>query len=202
MSSEDDWEADLASRVARALPEHTTRGFFLQSYMEQLRALGDEALLGQALALCGHGPIMEFFNYPVSSQLRVLALLMPSLVARHGSASAALRVLGRQGVSRFLSSTAGSMLLKLSGQGPKRIVGHAPIGYRMSSSVGEHSLVWQGPRSGRWTMREQFLPPAFHEGLLLELLDRGGAHAPRVVSRVRGLMDFEFDLSWEDPPVG
>lgn len=196
-SSGYDWEYDFALRLAKAPPSVKARGFFLQSYLRQLRALGDEALLARGLAMCGSGPLIELFEYPVTLQLRLLGLLMPSLVARHGSGTAALRAVGSQDVLRFLESTTGRLLIKLTGRDPKRLLTHTPLGYRMSSAPGEHIQDWRGPRSCYWIMKDQIMPLAFHEGLLQELLRWGGARNARVVGLQTTLMNSEYEISWD-----
>ena len=192
-----DWESDFALRVAKAPPSVKARGFFLQAYLRQLRALGDEELLAQGLALCGSGPLIELFEYPIDLQLRLLGLLMPSLVARHGDSTAALRAVGSQDALRFLESTTGRLLLKLTGKDPKRLLTHTPLGYRMSSAPGEHIQEWSGPRSCYWVMKDQIMPLAFHEGILQQLLRWGGARNFRVVGRQTRLMDSEYEISWD-----
>lgn len=196
MSSAYDWESDFAVRMARASPSLKARGFFLQAYLQHLRSLGDEALLARALALCGPGPLIELFEYPVRLQLELLALRMPSLVARHGDGTEALRVVGREDVMRFLESTTGRLLTKLTGRDPKRLLSHTPLGYRMSSALGEQTQEWHGPRDCRWVMKDQMMPLAFHEGIMLGLLDWGGARDARVVGRQLSLLDSEYRISW------
>lgn len=197
MSLADDWESDFALRLARVHPAHTFRGLLLQPYLDQLRALGDESLLARGLALRGPLPFVELFHYPARLQVQLLSLLMPSLLAQHGDAPSALRAVGRQAMGRFLSSSTGRLLLKLSGQEPRRLLTHAPMGYRMVSSVGQHTQEWPSPRHCHWLMRDQLLPCPYHEGMLLELLERGGACKARVVGRQTALLDSEYDISWE-----
>ena len=197
VSSGYEWEADLARRLARVHPTHMIRGLFLQSYLEQLRELGGEALWQQGLTLCGPAPLVELFRYPVRLQLQLLSLLMPLLVARHGDAEAGLRALGRQGIIKFLSSYTGRLLVKLAGRDTKRILSHAPMGFQVATDFGQHLLEWRSPRDCHWTMVNQFLPCAFHEGVLLGLLESGDARNGRVVGRQTDLMNSEHDISWE-----
>lgn len=197
MSSGYDWESDFAARLAKSSPALKARGFFLQAYLQHLRALGDEALIARALALCGSGPLIELFEYPVSLQLELLALRMPSLVAQHGDGTAALRRVGREDAMRFVTSTTGRMLIKLTGKDPKRLLSHTPLGYRMSSALGEQRQDWRGPRDCHWVMKDQMMPLAFHEGIMLGLLDWGGARNGRVVGRQLTLLDSEYEISWD-----
>ena len=196
MSLETDWESDFARRVAEVPSGHTIRGLFLQSYLEKLRALGDEALLARGLLLCGNAPPVELFLYPVQVQLQLLTLLMPSLISQYGDAASALRVVGRQNVSRFLSTAPGRLLMKLSGRDPRRLLTHAPMGYRIVASMGEHFQTWSTPRQCHWHMRRQMMPMPFHEGRLRELLEQGQARDAQVVGRQTSLFECEFDITW------
>ena len=197
VSAGDDWEADLERRLARVRPEHTIRGLFLQSYLGQLRVLGGEPLWERGLALCGSAPLVELFHYPVRTQLQLLGLLMPLLVERHGTAAVGLRALGRECIGDFLSSYTGRFLVRLAGTDARRMLNHSPMGYRVATGFGEHSLEWRGPRHCHWTMRDVFLPCAYHEGQLTGILERGGAREVRMNGRQTDLLDCEYDISWE-----
>ena len=196
MSSEFDWETDFARRLARVQPEHTIRGIALRSHLEQLRALGDEALLARGLALCGNAPPVELFYYSEQVQLQLLSLLMPSLIARHGDAVSALRAAGRWSVSCFLASGPGRLVLKIARGAPRHLLTHTPMGYRLMSNACEHSPTWLGPQHCVWRMHNEMMPGRFHVGIILELLDQSGARDPRVVCRQTSLLDCEFDVSW------
>lgn len=196
-SSGEGWEVDLARRLEQARPAHTVRGLFLQSYLEQLRALGGEELLKQGLALCEHTRPVELFRYPVHTQLQLLSLLMPHLVAQHGEAAAGLRALGHLCINHFLSSYTGQLLLRLGGRDPNRILNHVPLGYQLASGFGKHTLRWRGPRHCHWAMTNQYLPRAYHEGVFQGILEHSDARAVRVAGHQTALLDSEYDISWD-----
>lgn len=191
------WERDLAQRLALATPADTARGLFLRSTSEAIRALGDEGLVRRCLEACEHEQFVEFFHYPIRWHLRMISLSLAPLAARHGCGTRGLRLLGRLGASAFLASQAGRMLLMLAAGERKRLVECAPMGFRMSSSYGKHTLRWTGPASVHWRMERVFMPYPFLEGVFLALLESTGAPNVRVVGCQTGALDSEYDISWE-----
>ena len=191
------WARDLVRRQSLATPTDTLRGMFLRGTLESIQELGDEALVERCREACAHEDFVELFSYPVRLQLQLMSVALEALAARHGSCEQALRLLGRKAVGDFLASKSGKMLLVLGGGEASRLLLNAPTGYRVSTSYGEHSLRWLGPTSCRWTMKRQFMPPPFEEGLLAGLLENTRARNVRVVGRQTDVLDSEYDISWE-----
>ena len=69
--------------------------------------------------------------------------------------------------------------------------------YRVSLGFGEREGAWTGPRSAHFVMRGDFLPPPFHEGVLMAMLERLNARKVRVCGRQTGVLDSEYELSWQ-----
>jgi uncharacterized protein (TIGR02265 family) len=191
------WERDLARRLSLATPADTTRGLFMRSTSEAILALGDEGLVRRCREACAYEQFVEFFHYPIRLQLQMMALALAPLAARHGCGTRSLRLLGRRGASAFLASQAGRMLLMLAGGERKRLMECAPMGFRMSSSYGKHTLRWTGPASVHWRMERVFMPYPFLEGVFLGVLESSGASNVRVVGCQTGALDSEYDISWE-----
>lgn len=191
------WERELAQRLALATPSDTTRGLFMRSTSEAIRALGDEGLVRRCLEACEHEQFVEFFHYPIRLQLQMISLALAPLAARHGCGTRGLRLLGRRGASAFLASQAGRMLLTLAGGERKRLMECAPMGFQMSSNHGKHTLRWTGPASVHWRMERVFMPYPFLEGVFLTVLESLAAPNVRVVGCQTGALDSEYDISWE-----
>ncbi|REG26692.1 uncharacterized protein (TIGR02265 family) [Archangium gephyra] len=194
---EDFWARDLAQRVALATPSDTAWGVFLRGTLEAIRVLGDEGLVRRCLEICGHEQPVEFFRYPVRWRLQMLSLCLEALAARHGGSVKALRLVGRQGMSNFLCSHAGTLLLKLAGSDRKRVLEGAPAGFRMGLSYGKHVTRWLGPACFHWSMEREFMPLPLMEGVLQVLVESTGARNVRVVGRQTGALDSQYELSWE-----
>jgi uncharacterized protein (TIGR02265 family) len=193
----DFWTMDLARRTELATPADTVRGMFLRGTLDAIRRLGDDALVNRCLETCGHEKFVELFNYPVRLELQILSVAVEALAARHGGCEQVLRLLGRQAVSDFLGSNTGRLLLVVSGGDPKRLLNSTPTGYRVSVSYGEHTLRWMELTRCLWTMKREFMPYPWEEGVFQVLLEKTKARNVKVVGRQTGALDSEYDISWE-----
>ncbi len=187
---------EWARRMDVATSEDLARGLFSQSVLKSLRVLGDEELAGRGARACGQERFVEFFNYPIRVFLQMLAAAMPGLAERHGDAEQALWLLGHCSAMDFLESESGRALQVLVRGEPKRLVSHLPWAYQVALT-GERSVKWLGPQCCRLTMQRDFLPAAFHEGMLVAMLERLNASKVKVVGRQTGRLDSEYDISWQ-----
>jgi uncharacterized protein (TIGR02265 family) len=189
-------DREWASRMDLATSEDIARGLFSQSVLKSLRVLGDEELARRSARVCGQERFVEFFNYPIRVLLQMLSTAMPALAQRHGDAEQALWLLGHCAAMDFLESESGRTLQVLVRGEPKRLVNNLPWAYQVAMT-GERSVKWLGPQSCRFTMQRDFLPAAFHEGMLVAMLERLNASTVKVVGRQTGRLESEFDISWQ-----
>jgi uncharacterized protein (TIGR02265 family) len=91
----------------------------------------------------------------------------------------------------------GRTIFAIAGRDPKRIVAAGPAGYRSAVSYGERTVEWRGERTARMVFRRDFMVPAFHRAVILAALEASDAKQPRVEARPLGLLDSEYDISWE-----
>jgi len=190
-------DEDLEARLAMASPSDAARGMFLRSTVEAVRALGDESLVRRCLEVGGEEKVVDFFVYPIATNLRMVFAAARMLEGRYGSVNAAMRQLGRRAADSFLSSTAGLALQMLSRGDAKRLVGNLPSTYRASVSFGVRSVLWTGPTSGRLTMRREFMPYPFHEGVLLGVLEKSQAKRVQVRGYQLSTLESDYEISWE-----
>lgn len=193
----DVWARDLARRLELATPEDSVRGMFLRGMLESVRELGDEALVQRCLEACGHENFVDFFSYPTALELRIISVALEPLAVRYGSFEEGLRMLGRHAVNVFLCSHAGRMLVMVAGGNPKMLVTSAPTCYRFGASYGQHHLQWMGQTRCLWTMKREFKPYPYQEGVFMAFLEKTSARNVRVVGRKTGDLDSELDISWE-----
>ncbi|WP_083682218.1 TIGR02265 family protein [Archangium sp. Cb G35] len=193
------WLEDLARRRTFVKPEeHTIRGFFFNGVLENLRTLGDEALVRRCLEACGQERFMDFFSYSTDSMFLILSTALPTLAERHGGAEAALRQMGYQASTDFLASVAGrAMMLLAQGRSPKPLISSLPAAFRVAMSYGSVQVEWLGPRQGRINARGSFMSPPFIEGLLLKVLEAAGARGTQATARPSGALDIVCEFSWE-----
>ncbi|WNG40054.1 TIGR02265 family protein [Archangium minus] len=190
-------EEDLAQRLALASPSDTARGMFLRATLDAVRTLGDEEAVRLCQRASGEEKLVDFFIYPVSANLRMVFTAARMLEARCGGFDEALRQLGYKAAESFLASAAGMALQLLAKGDVKRLVGHLPSAYRASVSFGVRSVLWTGPTSGRLTMRREFMPYPFHEGVLLGVLRKVNARGAQVRGHQLSTLESDYDVSWE-----
>ncbi|MGZ3459559.1 MAG: TIGR02265 family protein, partial [Archangium sp.] len=175
-----DWKHDCEMRLVHVGPQDTVRGLFLNGTLETIRLLGGEQVAKDCLEACGQERFVDVFSYSIGLQLRMISVAMPSLMTRVGSCELVLWQLGRRAAMDFLQSTAGKMLLTLARKEPKRLVNSLPSAYKASVSYGTQQVEWSGPKSGRVIMKREFMPHAFHSGMVEMLLEMAGATGVKV----------------------
>lgn len=191
-----DWVRTLEQLLELASSQDTARGLFLSRTLEAVRELGDEAALARCQEVLGRQRLMDFVNYPVSVLVRLTLAAVRELSARHGGAEQVLRLLGQKAAVGLMSSSVGTAMHTRTANGDEHISSSLQAIYKVSSNYGERSMVWLGPKHGRFTMRRSFLPMPYHEGAMVEVLARLGAREPRVQGRMLGPLDSEYDFSW------
>lgn len=193
-----EWEEGSAwrQRQAQASSEDMVRGLFLRSSLRAIRAMGDEALAQACVSACGQARFFDFFSYPVRIHLEMMATAVPVLALRHRDLERCLWMMGHCVAMDFLDSEPGRAIQVLVRGEAKRLVNNLPSTYQLSIN-GERSVKWMGPQCCRLTMRRDFLPTAFHEGMLVAMLEGLQARRVRVSGRALGLLDSEYDLTWQ-----
>jgi uncharacterized protein (TIGR02265 family) len=188
--------ADFERRIAACTDADTSRGLNFNRLFEMVRDhAGDEA--ARQCDPQGKGSRTDFFSYPVAEYLRAAWNAADRLEPRLGSVEAFWAELGRRTVTGFLSSVLGRTIFAIAGRDPRRIVSAGPSGYRSAVSYGDRRVEWRGERSARMVFRRDFMVPAFHRAVILAALEASDAKNPRVAARALGLLDSEYDLSWD-----
>ncbi|HEU4385760.1 MAG TPA: DUF2378 family protein [Anaeromyxobacteraceae bacterium] len=187
---------DLGARIAAATEADTSRGL---NYASVFRLLRDH--LGEAAALecdpLGKGSRIELLKYPIAEYLTLAWNAVDRLEGPAGGVEAAFEALGRRTIQDYLDSMLGRTLFAIAGRDPRRMVSNIPSGYRAAVSYGERTVEWLGDRSARVVFRRDFMPPAFHAGVMRAGLAGMGARDPRVTARQTRFLDAEFEIGWE-----
>jgi len=187
---------DLERRLAECKDSDTSRGLNFNRLFDLVRDhLGDEG--ARACDPQGKGSRTDFFSYPVAEYLKVAWSAADRLETRLGGIDAVFTELGRRTVAGFLASVLGRTVFAIAGRDPRRIVSAGPAGYRSAVSYGERTVEWRGETVARMVFRHDFMVPAFHRAVILAALEVSDAKNPRVEGRALGLLDSEYDLSWE-----
>jgi uncharacterized protein (TIGR02265 family) len=187
---------DLARRLAECKDSDTSRGLNFNRLFDLVKEhLGEEA--ARACDPQKKGARTDFFSYPVAEYLRIAWDAADRLEPRLGSVDAVFAELGKRTVMGFLSSTFGRTVFTLAGRDPRRFVAAGPAGYRSAVSYGERTVVWKGEKAAKMVFKRDFMPPAFHGAVIAAGLGASEARNPNVVGRATGLLDSEYDVSWE-----
>jgi uncharacterized protein (TIGR02265 family) len=187
---------DLERRLAAATDKDTSRGLNFNRLFDLVREhAGEEA--AKACDPHRRGSRTDFFSYPVSDYLRIAWDAADRLEPKLGSVDAVFEELGRRTVTGFLGSVLGRTIFAIAGRDPRLFITAGPAGYRAASSYGERSVEWLGERRARMIFKRDFMPPVFHRAVILAGLGGTAARSPRVDARATGLLDSEYEISWE-----
>lgn len=193
---------DLAARLALANPQDTCKGMFFNGLFRAVQRSGGPPA-ADVLRQVGRGQkFVDFFNYPIADFLPMA--WHAAAVAGGGQDSVSLergiRSLGRQATDDFLSTAVGKTLLMLASNEPRRLMSSLASGYKTAVSYGVRALEWKAQTHCIFTMRRDFMPHPYHEGVLLQVLTTVGARALQVKGTRVGLLDTDYEISWEARP--
>ena len=187
---------DLARRLAECKDSDTSRGLNFNRLFDLVRDhLGEE--IARACDPQGKGSRTDFFSYPVSEYLQIAWHAADRLEGKLGGVDAFWDELGRRTVTGFLGSVLGRTIFALAGRDPRRFVASGPAGYRSAVSYGDRRVEWKGERAATFIFKRDFMPPAFHRAVIMAGLAASEARDPKVVARATGLLDSEYDITWE-----
>jgi uncharacterized protein (TIGR02265 family) len=188
--------SDLKQRLAAATPADTSRGLNYTTLFDLVKDhLGVAA--PRQVDVLGKGARVDFFSYPIGEYLQTTWSALDRLEDTFGSTDAVLTELGRRTISGFLASMIGRTAFTMAGKDPRRLLANIGPSYRTAVSYGERSVEFLGPRQARATFRRDFMPPVFHQSVILTALQAGDARRPKVVGRATGLLDSVFEIEWE-----
>jgi uncharacterized protein (TIGR02265 family) len=194
-------EAEYERRISMVTPADTARGLFFNGVLAAVISLGGEPALKQCHGLLNdkrfERRFIDFSSYPVADFLRLSLAATRVLSPQLGGVETTQHRLGVQATKDFFSSMAGKTILLLAGDSPKRILGSLASAYRSAVSYGERTVTLLGENSARVVMKREFMLPAYNEGVLATVLESVNAKNVRVKARPSGLLDCEYELSWE-----
>jgi uncharacterized protein (TIGR02265 family) len=184
--------------MAMASPSDTSRGMFFNGALEVARALGGSEAADRCQQLVGEKRFVDFFNYPVMDLLRLSLELVRHVGPRAGGGAGVLRRMGAQAARNFLASAPGRTMVLLSGNNPRRLLSQLPTSYHTAVSYGERRMIWSvTERTGIFVAQRDFMPPAYTKGLLQGVLEATGVRTVHVSGRPTGMLDSEYEISWE-----
>jgi uncharacterized protein (TIGR02265 family) len=189
-------QRQIETRIALAGPGDTCRGIFFNGVLDAVRRLAGQETEALCRQVTGEKKFTDFFSYPVSGFLQLGLAALPLVGSQLGGGEPMLRWMGVQSANAFLNSAAGRTAFMLVANDVKRLFNQLPISYRAATSYGDRQMVWTGPTSGRFVFKRDFMPPAYHEGVLTEVMLKVNARNPVVRARITGPLDSEYEVRW------
>ncbi len=188
---------DLEQRLSLAAPGDTIKGVLCNAALTAVSRVLDASAAATCRAASGERRFIDFFNYPVSSFLRLSFTAAELSRSKLGGLDAAFRTLGKQAVDDFLSTAVGKTLRFMGNKDPHRLLATLPSAYRTALNHGERHI--QLASAGRCVlkMRRDFLPHAYHEGVLAALLSSLGMGVAQVLGRRVGVLDADYEITWD-----
>lgn len=189
------WELEL--RRLAASEEDVARGMFFQGTLDVVGFLGGAGAVARCKGVAGLWEINPAHMYPISRFLRMTSTAARLLAPQLDGFEVVLRGMGTQATVDFLASMFGRDLMQTASGSPRKLLQSLGDGYRAAVSYGERYPLWTGDKSARFIMRRDFMPAAYHEGVLKGVLEAVGAQDVRVNGRQVALLDSEYELSWK-----
>lgn len=190
-------EAHLERNMALAGVEDSARGMFFNGAVDAVRSIAGEKVAQRCREASGERKHIDFFSYPVSGFLKMCLAAVSEVGPQLGGCEQTLRRIGAQSSRDFLSSMAGKTALLLAGGSVKRLLSQIPSSYRAAVSYGERTLTWTSETSGHFVIKHDFMPHAYHEGILQGAMEAAGVRNIQVRGHSTGPLDSEYDFSWE-----
>jgi uncharacterized protein (TIGR02265 family) len=188
--------SDLRQRLAAATADDTSRGLNYNTLFTLVRDhLGEAA--AREVDVQGKGTRVDFFSYPIAEYLQTTWNAVDRLEEAFGSPDAVLAELGRRTIAGFLASMIGRTVFAVGGKDPKRLIASVASGYRTAVSYGERTAEFVAPGRARVTFRRDFMPPVFHQAVILTGLQATDAKRPKVTGRSTGPLDSTYEVEWE-----
>ena len=190
------WERDFSRRLSLATPADTARGVFCIGLLKAMEDMGGAEAARHCLQASGETAFVELFSYPIASYLRMVSTAVRLLAPKYGDIEESLRRIDRRAAADFRESSAGRAMGVMHEDDARRLLDCLPVVYRIALSFGMYELSWVEPAHARFTMERTFIPYPFHEGVLLELLEKTKVLRLKVRGRQTSALDSEYDICW------
>ncbi|WP_224244547.1 DUF2378 family protein [Hyalangium gracile] len=194
-------ESAYSRYVSLPSPSDTVRGMFFNGLLTLVKTYGGEPALKQCQGMLGdirfERSFISFSSYPATDFLRLCVAASQVLAPSLGNPENTARQLGMYTSRDFLATMAGKSLMVLAGGSPHRLLGSISQAYRAAVSFGERKVSPRGDKSLVVSYTRDFFPPVHTEGVLLAVLEALKVKNPQVRSRSLGLLDSEYEVTWE-----
>lgn len=188
---------DLDVRLNLTTAEDCAKGMFFNGALSAIATLGGSAAADQCRAASENRKYIDFFNYPITSFLK-LTFTAASLLHRDlGGYGPVFHKLGAQAVQDFLATPVGKTLLLLAGKDPKRLLTILPGAFKTAVTYGDRAADFPAPGQAHFTMKRDFMPHPYHEGVLKTVLEAMGVANVRVTGHRTAPLEVTYHITWE-----
>lgn len=187
---------NLEQLLTFTTPMDTCRGMFFNGLLDAVHALGGDEARARCFAAAGEKRFVDFFSYPMTDFIRAVFTAVELLAPEHGGHDAVMRQLGRRATEDFLHSTVGKTMMALAGTEPFRLLSSFPSAYRASLSYGERSVTRLGEQRVRLSVRRDFMPVEYNEGVLRAAMAQSTARELHVEWHRLAPLDVDYDIRW------
>lgn len=188
---------ELQHRLSLLTPADTVRGVFINGVLEVARTLGGDALAQRCLEVTGEEKFVDFFNYSSAAHLRAIYHTGSWLLDRYGDFDSALWQMGHVGTHGFFASPVGKTMRMISGGNPRRLLQSLPRAFSVAGATLVSELRWQGPQSAVFTLKRDFIPTAYTEGVMHAVLEQAKVKHIQVHSHQPQPLVSEYTVDWK-----
>jgi uncharacterized protein (TIGR02265 family) len=186
----------LARLKAAATAQDTSRGLNYTTLFDFAKAeLGPGA--GREVDPLGKGSRVDFFSYPITEYLDTAWNIAERLAPKYGSFDAVFFELGKRTVDAFLASVVGKTIFAMAGRDPRRVLAAGPGAFKSAVSYGERAVEFTGEKRARYVFKRDFMPHAFHRGVILAALAATEAKNAKCEANEVEFMSTVYEISWE-----
>jgi uncharacterized protein (TIGR02265 family) len=189
-------KSTLQKLKAAATAGDTSRGLNYTTLFDFARAELGPASVKEVDPLA-KGARVDFFSYPITEYLDAAWNIAERLAPKYGSLDAVFHELGRRTVDNFLASVLGKTIFAMGGRDPRRILAAGPGAFKSAVSYGERSVEFTGAKSARYVFKRDFMPLAFHRGVIVAALGATDAKNASVDGREVAFMETVYEIRWE-----
>ncbi|PTL84676.1 TIGR02265 family protein [Vitiosangium sp. GDMCC 1.1324] len=188
---------ELQFRLSFIEPSNAIRGVFIKGVLEVVQQIGGKAAVDHCMEELGETELLDFFNYPMATFIRMTYAAAHFLSDRYGGFQGAMWKMGHQALKNFEASPVGKSMLLMAHGNPKRLLDTLPATTQAMTAGGESSVMSTGSNSGVYSVKRDFTPPAYTEGAMQALFEATKARGVQVHAKRTGPFDTDYEISWE-----
>jgi uncharacterized protein (TIGR02265 family) len=190
-------DEELAWRISCLAPGEHVRGVFINSMLDVVRRLSDEAAVQQCLKVCGEERFLDFFNYPFSLYLKGIYVGARALMEKYGTFDEAVRLIGYHASMSFAQSPPGRVVKMLAHGDPRRLLDSLPMATKTTSTVADASARLTGPKSGILNFKRDLMPRPYSAGAIQATFEAAEIKGVKVQAHPLGPLDTDYEITWD-----